>query len=500
MKKQSHIRCIFLRKEYNVFAVRIYTNRFLMKDLTEGNPFRLILFFAVPVFIGCVFQQLYSMVDTIIVGNTVNAAAFTGVGLTGPITFLILGFVNGLTAGFSVRVAQRYGAHDEEGVRRAVAASYLLCIVLTLVMTAVAVPLSAPLLRLMNTPDQYFAYAQSYLYTVFGGIGALVLYNMAAGILRAVGDSKTPLYFLVFASVLNIALDFAFIVGFRMHYYGAGLATVLSQLVSGAACFAYMLKKYPALRVKRRDFAVDWRLIGGHVSLGLPMALQFSITAIGSIIQQTALNGLDATHPGVVTAYAAASKIDALATQAFVALGTALATYTGQNMGAQRLDRVKRGVRVSVVYSLAWCVIGFAFCTLLAEPLICLFINAEKNADAAFEFSEVLAYGKKYLLFQSSSYIFLGAIFVYRNALQGMGKSAVTMIGGALELGGRLLAAFVFVELWEFTGMCMSNPAAWLAAALFLVITYYVVIRRAGRSKDSEQSAVGRPASAHSRV
>ncbi|MDE6274519.1 MAG: MATE family efflux transporter [Clostridiales bacterium] len=459
----------------------------MMKDLTEGNPFKLILFFSIPVFIGCVFQQLYSMVDTIIVGNTVNAAAFTGVGLTGAITFLVLGFVNGLTAGFSVRVAQRYGAHDGEGVRRAVAATYVLCIALTVVITAIAMPLAAPLLRLLNTPAEYFDYAYAYLLTVFGGIGALTLYNMAAGILRAVGDSRTPLYFLILASVLNIGLDFAFIVGCKMHYYGAGLATVLSQLLSGGACLIYMLKRYPELRVTKRDFALDWKLIFGHISVGLPMALQFSITAVGCMVQQTAINGLNEGYPGAVTAFTAASKIDAFAALSFASLGTALATYTGQNMGAGRIDRVKQGVRVGIVYTLVCAVVGFAFCTLLASPLMRLFINSEKNTDAVFGFDDVLGYGKQFLLIQSSFYLFLGAIHLYRNVLQGMGRSAITMVAGVLELGGRFLTAFVFVKLWEFTGMCFTNAAAWVAAALFLIVVYYVIIRHAGQERQKHR-------------
>ncbi len=307
-----------------------------MKDLTKGNPYKLIVLFALPVFLGCVFQQLYSMADTVIVGNTVNAAAFTGVGLTGPISFLILGFVNGLTAGFGVRIAQRFGAGDEDGVRRAVAISFLLCIGMTVLVTALAVPLTAPLLRLIKTPEEYFEYARSYLVIIFCGIGATVFYNMTAGILRAIGDSRSPLYFLVAAAVLNVGLDFAFIVGLKMHYHGAALATVISQLLSGAACLAFMLIRYPMLRLKKSDWKWDGKIVGGHIAVGLPMALQFSITAIGCIFQQTALNGLPESSLGAATAYVAASRIDNLANQTFNALGTAMATYAGQNSGAGR--------------------------------------------------------------------------------------------------------------------------------------------------------------------
>lgn len=454
-----------------------------MKDLTKGNPFKLILLFALPVFIGNVFQQLYNMVDTVIVSKTISPAAFTGVGLTGPVNFLVLGFATGLTAGFSVRIAQRFGAEDWAGVRRAVGMCYLLCIILTVVLTAIAVPLTGPLLRLMKTPDKYFTYAYSYLFTVFCGIAAIMLYNMGAGILRAIGDSKTPLVFLVISAVLNVGLDFLFIVAFKLPYVGAALATVVSQLVSGIACLVYMLKRYPLLRISRRDLEWDWSLAGGHVAVGLPMALQFSITSIGCIIQQTALNSLSQSLDGVVTAYVAAAKIDGLATQTFPALGTAMATYAGQNCGAGRYDRVKKGAGVSMVYVLASAVFGLAFCLGLYRPLMSLFLDETANA-------QILAYGKRYLIFQSSTYVCLGVIFVFRNLLQGIGKSAVTMLSGVTELAGRALTAFVFVKYWSFTGCCLSNPTAWVAADIFLLVTYFIVMRKKGR-EDIRNEAAG---------
>lgn len=453
-----------------------------MKDMTRGNPFRLILLFTLPVLGGNIIQQLYNMADTVIVGNTVNSDAFTGVGLTGSITFLVLGFANGLTAGFGVRVAQKFGEGNMDGVRRAVAMSFTLCLILTVTVTSAAVPLTAPLLRLMKTPSQYFDYAYYYLFTIFCGIFATVLYNILAAILRAIGDSKTPLVFLIVAVTLNIALDFAFIVGLKMHYCGAALATVLSQLLSGGACLVYMWKRYPELRLRRGDFKFDLRLAGGHIAVGLPMALQYSITAIGCIVQQTALNGLNGRFPGVVTAYAASSKIDNLANQTFCSLGTAMANYAGQNSGAGRFDRVRKGVKAGMVYTLVGALLGIAFCAGLYDPLMKLFLNTDKGGDVALYYSEIFAYGRQYLMYQSGCYLLLGTIFVYRNALQGIGKSAVTTLAGVTELGGRILTAFVFVKLWGFTGICISNPVAWLAADIFLLITYFVSMRGKGKS------------------
>lgn len=449
-----------------------------MKDLTKGNPFKLILLFALPVFFGCVFQQLYNMADTIIVGHTVGADALTGVGSTGAITFLVLGFVNGLTTGFGVKISQRFGAGDHAEMRRAIAMSLTLGALLTLLLTAIVVPCTTPLLRLMKTPRQYFDYAKYYLLVIFAGIGSSVLYNLGANILRAVGDSKTPLFFLVGAAVLNVGLDFAFIMGGKMYYIGAALATVLSQLLSGLACFFYMFKRYRELRLSRSDFRWSFRLAGGLLAVGLPMALQFSITAIGSIIQQTALNSLDAAYPGAVTAYVAANKIDLFASQTFVAIGAAMATYVGQNTGAGDFARVKKGILVGMVYSVISAVLGFAFCVGLCHPLMRLFLKTESSETVQNYLTEILGYGRRYLFFQSGCYLFLGVIYVFRNALQGMGKSGITMFAGVTELAGRSLTAFVFVKLWGFTGFCVSNATAWLFADIFLLITYFVVSHR----------------------
>lgn len=466
-----------------------------MKDLTKGNPFKLILLFALPVFLGCVFQQLYNMVDAVIVGNTVNASALTGVGLTGPLNFFVLGFANGLTSGFSVRIAQRFGAEDMNGVRRAIGMSLMLCIVITVILTATAVPLTAHLLRFMEVDEDYFPYAYSYLFVIFCGIGATVVYNMAAGILRAVGDSRNPLWFLIAAAVLNVGLDFLFIVGFKMHYHGAALATVISQLLSGGACFIFILVRHPELRLSRADWKWSWRLAGGHIAVGLPMALQFSITAIGCMIQQKALNGLAESSLGAATAYVTATKIDNLAAQSFVALGTALATFSGQNCGAKRMDRVRKGVKVGMIYTVCGAAVGLAFCMGLYYPLMNLFLNAEVDPNVALYYDDILAYGFKYLLFQSADYFFLGTIYIYRNALQGIGKSVLTMLGGVTELAARVLAAFVFVKLWGFTGVCISNPVAWVSCDVFLIAAYLVVMHGV-RKKEKLQSEQQTPLSA----
>lgn len=449
----------------------------MAKDLTRGNPFRLILMFSLPILIGNVFQQLYNMADTVIVGNTVSSDAMSGVGCTGAVSFLILGLVWGLTAGFAVRTSQMYGARDFAGMRKSVAASLELCAVLTVLLTAVSVPLTGPLLRMMNTPAQYFDYAYFYLVTIFGGIGATILYNIAASTLRAVGDSRTPLIFLIVSAVLNVGLDFVCIVFLRMSYTGAGVATIASQLISGVASLLYMFHAYPELRPKKEDWKPDFNMLRGHLSIGLPMALQFSITAIGCIFQQSALNSLNDSLPGVVTAYTAATKIDNVASQTLIALGTAMATYTGQNYGAKAYGRIKDGVFVGMVYSVISWFAGMAFCIGLARPLTAIFLNQEAGEAAVF-YEDMMRYSKEFLIYQSVFYIALGIIFIYRNVLQGIGRSSLTMIAGVTELAGRSVTAFILVKYIGYTGVCLSNPIAWIAADLFLMPAYYIIIRK----------------------
>ena len=306
----------------------------MTSDLTAGKPLRKIILFTIPIFIGNVFQQLYSMVDaiivgqtinTIIVGQTINNDALAGVGATGAISFLIIGFVQGLTAGFAVKTSQLFGAKDEEGVRRSIASSILLGAGLTVVLTAVSVVTTMPLLKLMQTPDDIIGYSYDYIVTIYWG---LIAYNLGSSVLRAIGDSRTPLVFLVVAAVLNVGLDFLFIVAFKMGVAGAGWATVLSQGVSAIGCFAFLFARFKRFRIRGKHFANPLMFYWQHMAIGLPMALQFSI---GMMVQQTALNKLGSV---AVTAYTAASKIDNLATQSLYALGSTVATYCGQNYGA----------------------------------------------------------------------------------------------------------------------------------------------------------------------
>lgn len=437
----------------------------MVRNLTQGKPLKQILLFALPIFIGNVFQQLYSMVDNIIVGNTLGENAFAGVGATTSLAFLIIGFVQGLTAGFAVKTSQYFGGHDEEKVKSSVATSMVLSGASAAILTVVSVFTAMPILRVMRTPEEIIGYSYDYIVIVFAGLGTTMLYNLVSSILRALGDSKIPLLFLVMASVINIGLDLLFIIVFKTGVAGAGLATVISQLISGVACAIYMFKKYEILRLSRRHFKMTFKFTIAHLQIGLPMAVQYSIIAIGIMIQQTVINSFGTMF---VSAYTAASKIDSLITQALVAMGSSVATYVGQNFGAAEVKRIDKGVNQAMLVSVGLAVIVGALAYFGSDLLTSLFIQSPR--------AEMLSLSKKYLLWQGLFYICLAIIYVYRNALQGMGYGMLTTVGGFIELGMRVLTSFLFVKVWSYFGLCISNPCTWLSVDILYLASYYLLM------------------------
>ena len=438
----------------------------MVRNLTQGRPLKQILLFALPIFIGNIFQQLYSMVDNIIVGRTLGEFAFAGVGATTSLAFLIIGFVQGLTAGFAVKTSQYFGGHDEEKVKSSVATSMILCGVLTVVLTLVSVFTAMPILRLLRTPDDIIQYSYDYIVIVFAGLGATMLYNMVSSILRALGDSKIPLIFLVIASIINIGLDLLFIMVFKTGVAGAGWATVISQLISGVACLIYMFKKYEILRLSRRHFKMSVKFALAHLTIGLPMAIQYSIIAIGIMIQQFVINTFGTVY---VSAFTAASKIDSLITQSLVAMGTSVATYVGQNFGAGEIKRIDKGVNQAMVVSVGLAIVTGLLAYFGADLLTGLFIENPS--------SQMLDLSKQFLLWQGLFYICLAIIYVYRNALQGMGYSLITTVGGFIELGMRILTSFLFVKFWNYLGLCISNPCTWLSVDILYLASYYLLMQ-----------------------
>ena len=439
----------------------------MTKDMTQGSPVRHILLFSIPLLIGNVFQQFYSMVDTIIVGRFVGVDALAAVGSTGSLVFLINGFALGLTSGFSVMVSQRFGANDEKGLRKAVSSSVVLCTALVIILTTISLIAAKPLLHLMNTPDNIFNDAYTYVAIIFACIITTVAYNMMASILRALGDSKSPLYFLIISSVLNIILDLVFIINFKMGVAGAAYATIISQGVSAILCFIYILKKYTILKLAREDYNVKKSMYIRHLKIGIPMALQFSITALGLLTVQGALNVLGST---VIAAYTASSKALQLVMQPAVTYGVTMATYCGQNLGAKRYDRISDGVNKAVKISIITSLIAGFVLIAFGTQFVKLFID---NPDA-----QIIAYSKQVLTISGIFFIPLGLIFIFRNALQGIGESFVPMMAGVAELGARALVAFTLPSFLGFFGICLADPVAWIAAAVPLAIYYYITIKK----------------------
>lgn len=435
--------------------------------LLKGNITKNLLLFAVPIFVGSVFQQFYNLVDSVIVGRFVGMRALAAVGSTGPLTFCVLGMMMGLTSGFGIMIAQAFGAGDESRLRRYVGQSFSLSVIIALLMTAVLLMTNHQVLDLMRTNPEIYRDTDTYIRIIYAGLLSAFLYNMFSCILRALGDSRTPLYFLILSSLLNIVLDLWMVAGLKMGVAGAGYATVISQIVSGIACYWYMIRKYPILRLKRKDLYLDMRSVRRLLGTGIPMGLQFSITAIGTIMIQTALNGLTAAH---IAGYAASIKIQNITFQIYASIGVALATFSGQNIGAGNTERIKRGVRVA-----AWlCVVSALICGVLSyvlsDSLVLLFL---KDYDAA-----VLNASRTYFAIAVWFYAPLSLIFVYRNVLQGVGESVAAMFGGLFELIARAAVILIAAGRWGYEGICAADPAAWVAALLILIPYYYYYRRR----------------------
>lgn len=434
-------------------------------DMTAGNPTKIILNFTLPIFIGNVFQQFYNMADAVIVGKFVGTKALAAVGSTGTIMFLIYGFVVGMTAGFTVLTAQKFGAGDLPAMRRTVAGASFLSLIIGLILTASFMILMRPWLHLMNTPSDIYADAYAYIMIISGGILAQMLYNLLASILRALGNSKVPLYFLILSALLNIALDLFFIIVFHMGAAGAAIATIISQGVSGLLCLLYIIKKVPVLHMTREDWHPTGVLLKKQIQIGIPMALQYSITAIGTMMVQSSLNILGST---LVAAFTAASKIEQVVTQAYVALGTTIATYGAQNMGAGNIPRIRKGFCASTTIGILYSFAAAALVMTVGKYMSYLFVSE----DVALIIDSV----DIYLKCVGAFFIPLTIVNIYRNGIQGLGYGLLPMMAGVAELIGRGIVAVIAARQRSYLGVCLASPAAWvLAAALLLAMYFYIM-------------------------
>ena len=436
-------------------------------DMTKGSPLKLILRFAFPLVIGNIFQQFYNMADAVIVGRFVGVKALAAVGATSMISFLVLGFAIGITSGFAVLTAQKFGAGDIAGVKRSVGSAAILSILVTAVLTCLSVAGMDWLLHLLNTPEDIYQMSYDYIIIICIGIFASVLYNLMSSLLRAVGNSVVPLVFLVVAALLNVGLDLLLIINFHMGVAGAAIATVISQAVSGLACLIYVIKKVPVLCTKKEDWKLRENYARTQMFIGLPMALQFSITAIGALMLQGALNILGST---AIASYTAAGKADQLLTQPFIAIGMTMATYSAQNYGVNNIKRIRQGTAISCVITVVYAVvIAFAANAFIDEMI------------SMFGEGDILAYGRTYIRIVSMFYIALGVIFIFRNVMQGMGFSILPMLAGVMELIGRGVVATIAAQFLSFEGITAANPAAWILADLLLIPAYFYTIKKVSK-------------------
>lgn len=434
----------------------------MKKDMTVGNPWKLIIAFSIPLVIGNIFQQFYNMVDSIIVGQYVGKTALAAVGSTGSLNFMIIGFGIGICSGFGIPIAQSFGAKNFQKMKEYIANAFYLCVIITILMTLITVLALPTVLTWMQTPADIYDQAYQYIVIIFMGLFATMLYNMLSSILRAIGDSRTPLYFLILSSIINIVLDLLLITQFHLQAPGAAIATVIAQFLSGLACLFYMYKKTDILHFNKKEKSFHKETCLRLLQMGLPMALQFSITAIGSVIIQSAVNTLGSD---VVAAVTAAMKISIMLTQPLETLGLTMATYGGQNLGAYKIDRIFHGLRVSLMLGACYCIIAFLIVYLTSDYLSLLFISSQETL--------IISEIKLYLMYNSICYYILSILFILRNLLQGLGYSFLAMFGGVAEMIARCIIAFCFVGTYGFQAICFANPLAWLFADIVFISGWF---------------------------
>ncbi len=437
------------------------------KDMTKGSPLKLILQFCIPLFLGMLFQQFYNMMDTVIVGKFLGVHALASVGSTGSVNFMIIGFCMGVCNGFAIPVAQQFGAGDYHNLRKYAANSVWLAIAFAGVMTVTVCVFCRQILMWMDTPSDIMEGAYDYIFVIFLGIPVIYLYNLLSGIIRSLGDSKSPLFFLILSSVLNIILDLVLILVFHMGVAGAAWATVISQAVSGVFCLIYIMMKFEILKISREEWKIDGNCVGILCNMGIPMGLQYSITAIGSVILQTAVNGIGSM---AVAAVAAGTKISMFFCCPFDAMGSTMATYAGQNVGAGKLERVSKGMKSTCLLGLGYSLLAAVVLVFFGQSIALLFVNAEET--------EIIRHVTWFLRANVAFYFPLALVNIVRFTIQGLGFSKFAILAGVSEMAARCLVALAFVPVFGYIAVCFANPAAWIFADLFLIPAYIYVMKR----------------------
>lgn len=437
------------------------------KTLTEGTPWKQILLFSIPIFWGNVFQLLYSLVDTKIVGSTLGTEALAAVGSVSTLHTLMTGFLNGLTLGFSLITAMCFGAKNRKRLKKTFAAAISLGVLTTLALVLMLMIFLHPVLNLLHVPQAQFEMAYAYISVLIVGLFATLFYNLCANTLRAIGDALTPLIFLIVATVSNIGLDYLFILGFQMGVQGAAYATVLAQLLSVVLCLIRIFRKFPILHIQKVDFRFDRELMAEMYKSGLSMGLMSCLVGIGTILLQSAINTLGTT---VIVAHTAARKVFELVSLPNSVLGSAMATYCGQNYGARRFDRIRQGIRASLIIAAVWAVVVFLICHTIEGKLI-QFVASTTNPD-------VIYWGSTYLKVDMSFIVICGVIVILRNSMQGFGDRVIPVFSSCIELAGKIIFAFVFAPMFAYWGIIWAEPMVWIAMVIPLIVKVVHVLKK----------------------
>ncbi len=433
----------------------------MLQNMTEGEPLKLILLFMIPLLIGNVFQQLYNIADVVIVGRTIGVEALAAVGSVTPLFMMTMVLTIGLSNGCTVVTGQRYGAGDMDGMRRSIGTCTVLSVLFTLLIMLVFHIIIDPALVLMNIPLELLEDAKAYVMIIVDGLFAMMGYNLLSGIMRSLGDSKTPLYFLIVSSLVNIVLALCFILLLGWGVPGSAVALVIAQAISAILCLVYIYKRFPQLHLKRKDFNLDWPEVWAHLRMGLPMAVQFSVLGLGIIVLQSVCNKFGGQQ---IAGFTAATRVEQMALQPMISSGIAMAVFTAQNYGARRFDRIREAVRKCSMLSLGFSVFAALCMFLFGEHIIGIFME---NPGP-----EVMEAAHLYILYTVPVYFFLSQIFIYRNACQGMGIGLVPMMSGFIELIMRSGAAIYLSEAFGYIGARVASPISWISCALFVFCSF----------------------------
>ena len=444
-----------------------------MIDLTNGRPMKVIFLYTIPLLLGNFFQQFYSFIDTLIVGKTISVDALASVGATGGLTALVIGFAQGMTSGLTILTARKYGANDEKGVRQSFASGIIISVCIAVIFTIIALLIAYPLLVAMQTPKVLIHDSFIFLEIIFAGIFSFVGFDFSGNTMRALGDSRVPLFFLIVSTVLNILLELVFILYLHMGVAGAGLATVVAQTITFVILYFYIRKHIPYLILTKSDFKIDKAEIKELLSISLPMGFQSSIIAIGSIILQVMLNTLGAN---AVAAYTVAGRVEQIATLPAFSFGLALVNYTSQNLGAKKFDRILQGVKAGITVSVGSSLVIGGFLIAFGRSISHLFMNGSQEA--------VLHLVQIYYWFNGSTYFILSILFIVRYTLQGLGNQKAPTIAGIAELLMRVFAGIVLIKFFGFYGAALANPLAWTGSVLVLVSTWNIELKKLRAKKN----------------